>query len=143
MLNRIRDDRFRGALITALLAVGLCFSGLGFCLNHGHFCGDLVKNAGIDHIGQEHSAESQLCEAGDSGDHRECSHSTKNERHSYREGDLAVAGIQLKDQKTAPSTHAAEISTGTQESDRILPREKVISCSYSTLLSLLSTVILA
>ena len=143
MMDRIRDDRFRRVLIAALLAGGLCFSGFEVCLNHGHFCGDLVRITAVYQIGQEHSADSEPCEAGDTGDHRECSHSTENERHNYREGDPAVAGIQLQEQKTAPSAHAAEISTGVQESDRILPGETANSPSFSMLLSLHCTVILA
>ncbi|MFO7915155.1 MAG: hypothetical protein R6U43_05635 [Candidatus Krumholzibacteriales bacterium] len=143
MMRGIRNNRFRGALIGLVLTAGLCFSGFGFCLNHGHFCAGLIEYAGIDRICQAPSSYFETCGAEDSGDHGDCCHSTDDGRHSYRKGDLAVASLQPEDHKTAPPTHPAETGTGIYESDRILPMDAVTVCSYSTLLSLNSTVILA
>ncbi|SRR6056297_279951 len=144
MMNIIRNNRFSSTLVVLALAAGLFFSGLGFCLNHGHFCRDLFQHSGINEVPEYHchpaATESSVYEG--SGLRFQTGHHPEDQHHIHRKGGQALAGRKRTEQKADLSVHpvisnpAAVLSNG---SPVAVPDA---SFSYSTLLSIRSVVMI-
>jgi len=144
MMSRIRNNRHRGTVVFLVLAAGLFFSGLGFCLNHGHFCRDLFQHSGINEVPEYHchpiSAE---CSEHEGSDHHcRSDHHPEYQRHIHRKGEQALAGRQRTEQKPDAGVRplisclSVVLSNG---SPAALPDG---SFSYSTLFTIRSVVML-
>lgn len=144
MMSRIRNNRHRGTVVALVLAAGLFFSGLGFCLNHGHFCRDLFQHSGINEVPEYHCHSTLTeCSRQEDSNHRcRSEHHPEYQRHIHRKGEQALAGRQRTEQKPDAgvrpliSHSAAVILTG---SPAALPDG---SFPYSTLFSIRSVVML-
>ncbi|MBD3179387.1 MAG: hypothetical protein GF417_07140 [Candidatus Latescibacteria bacterium] len=137
MMNRIRNSRISATMMGLALLAGFYLSGLGYCLNHGYFCGGSeghpfisVTDKVYTHNHHKHSPD-------------ECSHHPEDPQHIHRKGVLALSGRQQDGADWAPAVQPGKARAGINPVSEDLREDPFARYYYSILFSIRSVVILS